>query len=115
MIYNVRAKAREHRMSLTRGPRSRTWGAYLIGLIVAGYTLTVFRPVWLSYLEIENRHMLPWDSAVHFMDGVRLYQQICTLDLLSFILQLLNFGFWLPFHPILVAMIQFFIPYNKTR
>ncbi len=65
-----------------------------------------------AYLSLEGRGILQWDAAMHFRDGFLLYQQLMQGDLVSFVVQIFKFSYWLPLHPLLVAAGNFLAPFN---
>lgn len=87
----------------------RTLGA-ILWLPLAYLALTW--PYFDSYLEIPNRHLLSWDPALHAKDGIVLYLQLTRFDLVSFLYSLINSSFWMPLHPLLVAITSFFFPFQ---
>src|SRR5689334_14137112 len=86
-----------------------TW---ILGIACFAFILGLFWPAWQAYLQLENTVILQFDPAAHVLDGIRLYQQLIAVDSPSFVLQLLNVGFWLPFHPLLLALVSFFFRYQ---
>ena len=69
-------------------------------------------PFFQEYLKIQNRHLPAWDPALHAKDGLMFYLQALRLDVLSLFYTLINLSFWMPLHPILIAITSVFFPFN---
>lgn len=65
-------------------------------------------PLFLAYLDTPNRHLTSWDQTLHIKDGYVFYLQLRQFDLLSFLYSFISLNFWLPLHPLIIAVTSFF-------
>lgn len=91
-------------------PRRFAWVLGLLGFVISFAGLL---PYYLEYLQIPNRNLLQWDMALHARDGLALYLQLKRLDLISFLWSMINMSFWMPLHPLLVALVSVFAPFKN--
>jgi hypothetical protein len=75
------------------------------------YLLATFSQ-YLAYLNIPTRHLTPWDQTLHIKDGYAFYLQLSQGDILSFLYSFISLNFWLPLHPLLVALTTLFTGFS---
>lgn len=75
------------------------------------YLLATF-PQYLAYLKTPNRNLTPWDQTLHIKDGYAFYLQLSQGDILSFLYSFISLNFWLPLHPLLVALTTLFTGFS---
>lgn len=85
---------------------------WIFTLLIPIFYLWVSFPYFEAYLHIPNRHLLPWDPAIHSKDGMLFFLQLKRLDLISFLYTLISLTFWMPLHPLLLAGVSVFFPFH---
>lgn len=83
---------------------------FVVGCLYFFVTLPLFRHIF----SMSGLPLLPWDPAIHAKDGYILFQQLSRFDILSFIATILNLSFWMPLHPLLIALTSAFFGFSTA-
>lgn len=88
------------------------WMPRLLALLGFALSFGGLFPYFLEYLQVPNHDLLEWDMALHARDGVALWLQLQRLDLVSLLWSFINMSFWMPLHPVLLALVSVFAPFS---